>query len=360
MLSEFVVVGSQATTTGASKKPDVANVCETIPEMIYRAPNSTDATKSPADNLSDISDDIALRLHRINAYTFQIITDKIDFGIVNAITHILRSATDVSTASCREIHPLSYQAEIIVVMSSECRPFVNVFKEALSKMSAKLHDEASYILKGEMLDQTENAKGTRPARARLILPSAHYSWGNMIRRALLTSVPVMAIGKVSFRRNTSILIDQVLAERLRLLPIRYGAGATLLNIRDPVVACLSLNINVPSDSKTTVTTLNSKHCISSANDVSVAFSNGHGFPIVNLAPNQGVDLLTHIEIGTAKRHIRFSAVSSVTFLFDENNESCEMNFKCNGQLTPRAVVRSAIKSVVDCIVSIREAAHKWG
>lgn len=57
-------------------------------------------------------------------------------------------------------------------------------------------------------------------RVSFILKGATPTFANTIRRIALTEVPTMAIEDVEFRKNSSVLYDEMIAHRLGLIPIK--------------------------------------------------------------------------------------------------------------------------------------------
>ena len=77
-----------------------------------------------------------------------------------------------------------------------------VYKRYLSKMEVELIEQNKKQNKVTFL-----VKGTTPAFA------------NMLRKTITEEVPTMAIEDVEFRKNSSVLYDEIIAHRLGLIPI---------------------------------------------------------------------------------------------------------------------------------------------
>ncbi len=56
-------------------------------------------------------------------------------------------------------------------------------------------------------------------RASFVLKGANSAFANAIRRSVLESVPTMAIEDVEFRKNSSVLYDEMIAHRIGLIPL---------------------------------------------------------------------------------------------------------------------------------------------
>ena len=61
-----------------------------------------------------------------------------------------------------------------------------------------------------------NAKANK---VMFLLKGANAAYANSLRRAVLESVPAMAIENVEFRKNSSVLYDEMIALRLGLVPL---------------------------------------------------------------------------------------------------------------------------------------------
>ena len=52
-----------------------------------------------------------------------------------------------------------------------------------------------------------------------ILKDTNAAFANVLRRNIINKVPVMAIEDVEFRKNSSVLYDEIVAHRLGLVPL---------------------------------------------------------------------------------------------------------------------------------------------
>ncbi|XP_047458507.1 DNA-directed RNA polymerases I and III subunit RPAC1 isoform X3 [Mugil cephalus] len=120
---------------------------------------------------------------------------------------------------------------------------------------------------------------------------------NAFRRILLAEVPTMAIEKVFIYNNTSIVQDEVLAQRLGLIPIK--ADPRLFEYRNAVY---SRDIKwVP---------------IGNQSDVFAESSIGpvhDDIVIAQLRPGQELDIIMHCVKGIGKDHAKFSPVATASY-----------------------------------------------
>jgi len=63
-------------------------------------------------------------------------------------------------------------------------------------------------------------KDKKTGRVSFILANSNPSFANALRRNMIDSVPTIAIDEVEFRKNNSVLYDEIVAHRLGLLPLK--------------------------------------------------------------------------------------------------------------------------------------------
>lgn len=133
-------------------------------------------------------------------------------------------------------------------------------------------------------------------------------FANLIRRVIMDEVPTMAIEDVEFRKNSSVLYDEMIAHRLGLIPLR--ADLNSYNLREKCVCN-----NQGCDRCTARLTLKAK-CEKNSYTVyaselkfkdpaiKVAFPN---MPIVNLQKGQEIELEATAILGKGREHAKWSA-----------------------------------------------------
>lgn len=296
---------------------------------------------------------------RTEGCVFQLTVDRCDHGILVVLASRLLANPLVEFASAKEVHPLSPSTELLVRLTEghdNKRDFFSVTIEALSGMSNAVFDAESWRLEGweggPLVDLAE--EGGRVGKARLVLLGRDTKWANMIRRALLGGIKVLAINDITLRCNTSILEDEVLAERIRLLPVRCGSGETLKSHH--LQTCFTLNVIAPPDASRTITPVLSGAMESTSEDVHIAFSDGgrgEGFIVSSLAPGQGIDVVAQVRAGTPTMHARFACVSTVGFRELAGGGGHALRMRMVGQLRPSVVVSEAFRVVAECIADLR-------
>ncbi|MEM4263619.1 MAG: DNA-directed RNA polymerase subunit D [Candidatus Woesearchaeota archaeon] len=71
-------------------------------------------------------------------------------------------------------------------------------------------------------------KDKKSGRVSFLLKGTNPAFANAMRRAMLESVPTMAVEDVEFRKNSSILYDEIIAHRLGLVPLKTDLKSYVL------------------------------------------------------------------------------------------------------------------------------------
>lgn len=137
-----------------------------------------------------------------------------------------------------------------------------------------------------------------------ILKSASPALANLLRRYIMEEVPVMAIEDVEFRKNSSILYDEIITHRLGLIPLKTDLKSYYLpeKCKCEGKGCARCTLKL---------TLSAKGpCIVYASEikskdpkVKPVFPN---MPIVKLLKGQELELEATAMLGKGKEHVKWS------------------------------------------------------
>ena len=168
------------------------------------------------------------------------------------------------------------------------------------------------------------------------------SMANALRRIMISDVPTMSIENVSITQNNGLLPDEIISQRLGLLPIRI----------DPEE---SENQEPNQTQKESTWTLKVEFDPSKAddNDIHTIYSNevktiDTGFSMVypdiiitKLARGQRLDITATAVMGTGYEHAKWAPCSGTSFRENEDS-SYTFNIETTGSLKAEEVFRKAI------------------
>jgi DNA-directed RNA polymerase II subunit RPB3 len=167
---------------------------------------------------------------------------------------------------------------------------------------------------------------------------------NTLRRIMIAEVPTLCIDLVEFEENTTPLVDEFIAHRLGLIPLRstirkmsswqYSHACHCLNDCEDCSARFSLDVSFESlaakrginANDVTVLVVTSMDLIPLNNMVQPCHyssdrdrlenRDGEGIAIVTLGPGQSLKLEAIAKKGIAKEHAKWSPVATVAMKFD--------------------------------------------
>jgi len=149
----------------------------------------------------------------------------------------------------------------------------------------------------KVLQKTEN-------KLVFVLSGTNHVFANTLRRAMITEVPVLAVKEITFSKNSSALFDEVIANRLGLLPIKGDVKSLNLPYK------CSCNGKGCSKCKTTIT-LNCEGPLTvyasdlKTKDSSISFVYPK-MPIVKLLKGQELQLEATVTLGIGKEHAKYA------------------------------------------------------
>lgn len=145
---------------------------------------------------------------------------------------------------------------------------------------------------------------------------------NALRRTIISGIPVLAIERVKFYDNSSVMGDEVLAHRMGLIPLKTDFAS-------PEKIDLSLEAEGPK----TVYSGDLKP------DIAV-----HGnTPMIKLSERQKLKLEAEAVIGTARDHIKWQA--GLASYSKKDDGSFDFFVESYGQMPPKDLILTAIKTL---------------
>ena len=171
------------------------------------------------------------------------------------------------------------------------------------------------------------------------------SMANSLRRIMIAEVPTLAIDLVEFEDNTSVMLDEVIAHRLGLIPIRsdraggmaewnYNHNCACSDFCDMCSVEFSLDcsyeelskrpeyanlVSIPVTSKELINISNEREAapahFSNEDDANKSLTN-NGIVIVKLGPGQKLKFKAIAKKGIGKEHAKWIPTSTVALKFD--------------------------------------------
>lgn len=168
------------------------------------------------------------------------------------------------------------------------------------------------------------------------------AYANSIRRYMNSEVPVMAIEDVEFRKNDSILYDELIAHRLGLLPLKTDLKSYVLpkECKCKGVGCNKCTLKMTLKTKAPGTVYASQ--IKSKDPAVVPVY--PKTPIVKLLENQELEIEATAMLGQGKMHAKWSP-GLIFYKYKDENEDDSFIFTIEswGQLTPKEIVVAALE-----------------
>lgn len=147
-------------------------------------------------------------------------------------------------------------------------------------------------------------KNKKIKKVSFILKNSNAAFANVLRRIIINKVPVMAIENVEFRKNSSILYDEIIAHRLGLLPLTTDLKSYNLpkecKCKGKFCARCSVKLILKVKGPCTVYASDLK---SRDSKIKPVYPN---MPIVKLLKGQALELEAIAVLGEGKEHIKWS------------------------------------------------------
>ncbi|MGD2142210.1 MAG: DNA-directed RNA polymerase subunit D [Candidatus Bathyarchaeota archaeon] len=157
--------------------------------------------------------------------------------------------------------------------------------------------------------------GIEGDRIRFVLEGADVAFANALRRTVIAEVPCMAIDDLFIFDNSSVVVDEVLAHRIGLVPLRTDLDRYILPEDcdceselgcDKCRVILTLDVEAEIDTKT----IYSGDFVS--DDPAVVPVNPD-IPLTKIAPGQAVRIEAYAKLGRGKTHAKWQPVSEAIY-----------------------------------------------
>lgn len=140
--------------------------------------------------------------------------------------------------------------------------------------------------------------------ASFLIKNTNHAFVNSLRRTIIDAVPTMAIEEVEFKKNNSILYDEIIAHRLGLVPIKTDLKSYVLpskcKCEGKGCARCTLKLTLKAKGPGTVYTSDLK-----SKDPKVKPAHAK-IPIAKLLKGQELELEATAILGEGKDHAKFS------------------------------------------------------
>lgn len=168
-------------------------------------------------------------------------------------------------------------------------------------------------MKLKIIEKTED-------KIRFNIKGINSQLANALRRTVISGIPVLAIEKVKFYRNSSVMHDEMLAHRMGLIPLKTDPAS-------PESVMLSLDVEGP---KTVYT-----------KDLTPRIAAHDTIPIIKLAENQELKLEAEAVLGTARDNIKWQA--GLASYSQNDDGSYDFFVESYGQMPPGDLILTALE-----------------
>jgi DNA-directed RNA polymerase subunit D len=165
---------------------------------------------------------------------------------------------------------------------------------------------------------------------------------NAMRRAMIANVPTMAIEIVKVKENNGLLIDEMLAHRLSLIPLRRLS---------PFVTEAKFELIIEYDESKAVNGLHTiyskdlkKDSMFGTDDVELVYDD---IIITKLAKGHKIKLYATAVLGTGSVHAKWSPSCGTTYIENEKEGNYTFNIESTGVMPPEDIFKGSLEYLKD-------------
>lgn len=205
------------------------------------------------------------------------------------------------------------------------------------------------MMKVKLIESKDNS-------IKFLLEGAEVAFANALRRIIIEEVPCMAIDDVAIIKNNSPLFDEILANRLGLIPLKTNLENYVLpekcDCKGAGCARCSVILTLSKEGPGAVYSSDLK-----LQDPEVA-PVSESVPILKLAEGQKVELEATARLGKGKNHAKWQPVSTSIYKYkaeiEIDEEACDACGKCIEEC-PKKILKiekkkAEVVNIYDCIL----------
>lgn len=172
-------------------------------------------------------------------------------------------------------------------------------------------------------------------------------YANALRRICLNGVPVFAIDTIDIIENTSVLVDEALAHRLALIPIKTDTARFVEPSKcdcksDTGCSNCRVMLVLDTDEAEATRLVLSSELTSEDEDVKPTSDK---IPIVELAPAQKIKIEAYARLGRGIEHAKWNS-SNISVLTDTDKEGEHiLTVESTGALTPQQIILGGVNEL---------------
>ncbi len=204
------------------------------------------------------------------------------------------------------------------------------------------------MLKVKVLEESPNTVA-------LQIDGVDRSYANAVRRFCISEVPSMAIDDVVILENSSVLYDEILAQRLGMIPIKTDLERYILPEKcdcGSPLGCHKCRVLLVLDASAQEKqkTVYSSDLVSEDREIRPI---SETIPLVKLAPGQAVKLEAYAKLGRGKEHAKWQPCTVAALTDGRTEGSFVLKVESAGSLPAKEIVLMAVKILAEKLNEIQ-------
>ncbi len=176
------------------------------------------------------------------------------------------------------------------------------------------------------------------------LKGVSLQYANALRRICLNGVSIFAIDTVDIIENTSVIVDETLAHRLCMIPLKTELSA---------IDQSDARVMFVLDSENTETSKSITSAELSSQDKEVKPVSDQ-IPIAYLAPGQRIKLEAYATLGKGTEHAKWNSANVSILTHTDKEDEYILTVETTGALQPKEIILAAIDELAKRLQEFKE------